>query len=275
MKKTIALILSLCMSLGFIVSTNRAFAVETSGVVNLDSIIASAPTNFVAGYLADTQYEKTVANSTISIKGTDPSGIIAMGYTGATYFNETLKINAKFAGTFATSPGWDAFYLRSQGNGYNMPINDWSNSKYMFGFDRTNLVTLYRVNGGAYTVLATVTLPAGTNLTAENEYEQSAVTNLNSVDITLTVNGTSVISYSDTAANRITTAGYFGVAAYANDSTITIGKSSAPVVQIPLSVPAILILQPSTLLFSTTIKSSLTISSLPTHSTLSLAGDPI
>lgn len=228
MKKTLALIVSSCIMASTLIPVGIVSA--ESATVDLDYQVRSNNTAFTSlPYFGPADYVRTDELGTISIKAPSAGGTVAMGYHGASYLDENLKITAKFGGTFSgmSQYVWDAFYLRSQGNGSNLPVGYWTLDKYMFTVSNTRTINLYRMNNKELTYLTGATASETVDLTTENVYEFAAVNSAESVDLTLKINGTSLILYSDTSASRITTAGYFGVASSENDSTIEIGKKSA------------------------------------------------
>lgn len=225
MKKKLALILSLCI-LGSVFSPVIITKAEETAV-DLDYAVSADQISFTSSpYFTPAEYVRTNNTDTISIKSSAPAGTITLGYHGAAYLNETLAITAKFGGTFSTlSPYvWDAFYIRAQGNGTSLPVGNFALDKYMFTIPNSRNIQLYRMNNKNLTYLSPSTVPETVDLTVENSYEISAVNTSNSVQITMRINGITVLSYNDVSADRIVTAGYFGVAASENDSTITIGK---------------------------------------------------
>lgn len=208
-------------------ANNSTITLGKLTTIDLDEMVKSIPSNFMSTpYFTSADYYKSVENNTLSIKSSSPAGTIAMGYHGAGYLNENLRITTKFDGTFsAMDPGvWDAFYLRSLGNGSNLPTGYFTMDKYMFTVPASGNIQLHRMNDEVLTYLAPSIMPSNIDLTAENTYDLSAVNYTDYVEITLKINGVTAINYKDTSALRITTAGYFGVAAYGNDSTITLGK---------------------------------------------------
>jgi hypothetical protein len=166
---------------------------------------------------------------------TTPAGFAT--YQGTTFLDESLQFRMQIKDT----GGWHSLYLRSQE--YDEDYNGSSNSNYIFVFAAGG-IELHRFNNGQRTViygnLAGFLSVAGDAIPnhyvkygVESLVEVSAVNRNEGVQITLKIDGETVIDFMDTADAAIKERGYFGV--HARTGTVVLRSVERPSVDLRLT----------------------------------------